>query len=240
MNDATGLDHFKRELLRWNESINLVSRHDTEARIESLVAQCRDAFLAWTLDEGPLGLEYFGRDVLYVDIGSGGGFPSVVWHEMLARQTMRLRTVLVEPREKRAWFLERVARELAPPPPEVLTSRWDEARPPEPVDCDLVLVSLKALRLGDMEILTNLEPPFGTKARAGICIARFYPANTAWSEDLQTSLSILPPGGSIRSDFRTGDRAGFREIESVAAGVLPAGGASLVISRYELRAGPLP
>jgi len=34
---------YRQELLRWNSSINLVSRQDTEARVDALLVQCWDA-----------------------------------------------------------------------------------------------------------------------------------------------------------------------------------------------------
>ena len=120
--DATFVG-YRSEVLRWNESINLVSRRDTEAQLDGLLAQCDDALAAWRRAAKPLGLAADGRDVLYLDLGSGGGLPAVVWHERLVAAAGRLRTVLVEPREKRAWFLERVARQLAAPIPDVFACR---------------------------------------------------------------------------------------------------------------------
>jgi 16S rRNA (guanine527-N7)-methyltransferase len=64
-----------------------------------------------------------GLGAWVADVGSGGGLPGVVW--AVARPDLHL--VLVEPRRKRAAFLERVVLELELPNAEVEASRAEEA-----------------------------------------------------------------------------------------------------------------
>jgi len=215
---------YRSEVLRWNESINLVSRRDTEAQLDALLAQCDNALAAWRRATEPLGLAADGRDVLYLDLGSGGGLPAVVWHERLAAAAGRLRTVLVEPREKRAWFLERVARDLTTPTPDVLACRWNEAAATAVSSPELVIVSLKALRLKDGEVLAGMAPFLAAGAQVDLTIARFHPQDQTWSDELVSSLGIPEPGA-------LGDNVDYRA-EANVSGLLPAGEASLVISRY--------
>jgi 16S rRNA (guanine527-N7)-methyltransferase len=91
------LGAFLSEVLRWNPSLGLVSKRDPIAACERLLLE--------SLELGrELGLE---RERI-ADVGSGAGFPGLVW----AIQFPQVDITMIERREKRALFLERTCRTL--------------------------------------------------------------------------------------------------------------------------------
>jgi hypothetical protein len=193
---AEVLTTYKRELLRWNRQMNLVSRRETTRRVDDLVRQCSAACAALLEHERSQGRDIAAGSLLYCDLGAGGGLPGFVWHGILSGQATQVQTLLVEPREKRAWFLERVARLYGPKTYHVLRGRWGEFVVPELAPVQTVLVSLKALRLSDPDVLQGLASLGATNApppeRA--VIARFYPEDVAWSTELARDLAFAAPG----------------------------------------------
>ena len=221
---------YRTELLRWNSSINLVSRQDTESRVDALLRQCRDACSLLLEAAEPLNIGTVG-DLLYLDVGSGAGLPGYVWNLVLAQSGHDPATWLIEPRDKRAWFLRRIARrgDLTI---RVLQGRWGEVFPPEPLAPDRVLVSFKALRMSDPEVLAGLKS-FCCGPETELTIARFCPHDQAWDEDLQERLEI-PAAGTTHPWTRG-------EATALSGGVLVPGNpgadtAGLIISRYRLTA----
>jgi hypothetical protein len=236
------LDNYRNLVLRWNRRINLISRRDTANRLDKLIHQCRNS---WTslADSDTVGLAGASR-LWYFDLGSGGGLPGVVWHVQMVAAKLPVRTFLVEPREKRAWFLERAARQVGSDSLHVLANRWEEP-PKDGFGTPLlathpshVLISLKALKLSDATVLAGLSPFLeagktrNTAAENGptILIARFHPPDQKWSKGLAGELGI-PEAGHLRSTpsflFRSeGGRV-------LAPGTLP--GASLVLSEYRIQ-----
>lgn len=191
---AATLAAYRAEVLRWNRRINLVSRQQPAGRLDALLDQCDRAFAALLgaypeLCQGPL---------LYCDLGAGAGLPGFVWHERLIRQDAGTESWLVEPREKRAWFLERVATLGGPPAYGVLCGRWGEVAAAAAAPRDLALVSLKALRLKDPEVLAGLAAlRQGSGSLPGrVVIARFHPPDEAWSPELAAALGWAGPGGA--------------------------------------------
>lgn len=147
-------------ILRWNRQFNLVSRDGTPERLDNLVRQCqRGAVQIWD-DLASDRRESF----TYIDLGSGGGLPALVWLPWFRAWGHRGRAWLVEPREKRAWFLERTARAQDLEGVTVVAHRWGEGDlgpNPEaserPTPAGDILISLKALRLTDATILAGLD-----------------------------------------------------------------------------------
>jgi 16S rRNA (guanine527-N7)-methyltransferase len=96
------LRRFVGEILRWNAELGLVSKKDPLAACRRLI-----------IESAEFG-DVVGRALVGVvgariaDVGSGAGFPGVVWR--LQRADFEL--VLIERREKRAVFLERIVRSL--------------------------------------------------------------------------------------------------------------------------------
>jgi hypothetical protein len=222
------LHDYAREVARWNASINLISRQDTGKRLALLVGQCLDAARQLTSAPAPLGFAPEGA-CAYFDLGSGAGLPGVVWHGHLVRQGCRATTWLVEPRDKRAWFLGRVARQ-APQEIHVLQGLWGDVATPEPLVASHILVSLKALHLVDAAVLEGLGR-CGLAAPAALTIARFYPHDQVWEPALAARLGIPAAGEVLPSP------AG--PATALAAGVLgperpDPEAASLVVSRYRI------
>jgi len=144
-----------REILRWNHQINLVSRVDTARTLNGLVEHC---VAGWALLAQHLIGEPGFSECLYVDLGSGGGLPGLVWATSRYEAGHGGLNCFVEPRDKRAWFLQRVARELQLDNVVVQAARWGDERLPElPKGADKVLISMKALRLTDAQVLAGYE-----------------------------------------------------------------------------------
>ncbi len=178
------LDAYRHEVLRWNRRINLVSRLNAAGHLEALIRECSAALAAL-----PAGLAKLDEDVSrrlaghgndssshllkvnYVDIGSGAGLPGIVWWLELADRLAPPgkqpdaggNCWLLEPRSKRAWFLEQTLRKLALPRICVLERRWGRpcpelseaaARAAGPV---CWLVSFKALRLEEEDVLRGWQ-----------------------------------------------------------------------------------
>ena len=91
------LSSFLNEVLQWNPTIGLVSRREPLAACERLVLESLELARS-------LGL----KNDHVADIGSGAGFPGVVW----ALSYPDIDVTMIERREKRALFLERVCRSL--------------------------------------------------------------------------------------------------------------------------------
>jgi hypothetical protein len=181
------------EISRWNRQINLVSRVDTPARIENLQRQCQEG---WRLVRGVIGAQPWGDFLGYADVGSGAGLPGLIWAAELAALGGRAPTVLVEPREKRAWFLRRAARAMGLGEVRVLCERWGEGVVPILAGEAGLLISLKALRLTDGELLAGVDRGFvefpGT---ARIVVARFLESSELRQEVVE-DMFVLPAGGA--------------------------------------------
>ncbi len=98
LGDPAVLIRYLSELLEWNSVLGLVSRKDPLGACERLLFE--------SIELGQL-LEV-EHSVRAADVGSGAGFPGLVW----ALTTPSLEMVLIERREKRALFLERTSRTL--------------------------------------------------------------------------------------------------------------------------------
>jgi len=222
------MGQFQQELVRWNRQINLVSRKDTSSRVARLISQCRGAWQrlndeelgAWTAD----GLTW------YFDLGSGGGLPGYVWHLLLAGRFGRLESLLVEPREKRAWFLGRLNAITPETVVGVGHGRWGDVAQKGAKAPNNVLISLKALRLSDFEVLDGLISACGSVGLPVGCevvIARFYPPEQQWTSEL--ALELGASGENIE--------LGASVFQAKAQRVLSPGpgqdfGAALVVSSY--------
>ncbi len=95
---------FLQEILRWNDEVALVSKKDPVAACGRLVLE--------SAEFGDVVARALLRDAVRVaDVGSGAGFPGVVWR--LLHPSWDL--TLIERREKKALFVERTARLLSLP-----------------------------------------------------------------------------------------------------------------------------
>ncbi len=199
MVDLGVLESFRAHVLRWNRQINLVSRQATRDRLDGLLGQCaggHQVLVSWLRERG---LKADGRPLWYFDLGSGGGLPGIVWHRLWVAQGEDPGTHLVEPREKRAWFLERSQGPEDGNGFDVLVGRWGEVPvvvADWPVSPPLVIVSLKALHLDDAEVLHGWEQTYGGKVgEADLVIARYYPPAQVLDASLVGKLGLEPAGG---------------------------------------------
>ncbi len=184
---------FTAEIARWNTQINLVTRVDTRRCLGNLMDQCRDA---WSLVSTALGAEPGFGDHLYADLGSGNGLPGMVWACARDDAGHAGRTVLVEPRDKRAWFLRRTARELNLSRVDVQTARWGEEALPEHLgDVSGLVVSLKALRLTDLEVMVGLQESVTLeRGLESVTIVRFLEPGAASLAELEDAFATCAPG----------------------------------------------
>jgi 16S rRNA (guanine(527)-N(7))-methyltransferase RsmG len=136
---------YLRLLEKWNARMNLTSRTDWEG----LGPMFEEA--VWAAGQ------YGAAAHRHLDIGSGAGFPALP----MAALRPEMRLDLLEPRARRAVFLEIAARELG-----LREARVHEARLGDYLDGDLEArgwdrVSWKAVRIGagDVEVLAERAVP---------------------------------------------------------------------------------
>jgi len=91
------LASFLSEVLQWNPTLGLVSKREPVAACERLVLESLELARVLNLTRGCI-----------ADVGSGAGFPGVVW----ALNLPDVEVTMIERREKRALFLERTCRTL--------------------------------------------------------------------------------------------------------------------------------
>ncbi|UCH83893.1 MAG: class I SAM-dependent methyltransferase [Candidatus Latescibacterota bacterium] len=91
------------ELLRWNPRLGLVSKQDTPRIAAGLI---RRSVRLWDFVTSHSDLDPSLRRCRVADIGTGGGFPGLVW----AMLQPKLDIVLIERKTRKTAFLERVVR----------------------------------------------------------------------------------------------------------------------------------
>lgn len=94
-NISAGLERFAQDLLRFNRAANLISRRQPEVELQLLLRECVGVGL-WLRRQG------LGPGA-WLDLGSGGGFPGLVFAALDPQQAI----VLVERRQGRCDFLRR-------------------------------------------------------------------------------------------------------------------------------------
>jgi 16S rRNA G527 N7-methylase RsmG len=199
------LETYAQEVLRWNRQMNLVSRQDSAQVLQGLLDQCVRGFDALWVEGRQEG--WFPEDLTslqYFDLGSGGGLPGVIWHHLLTVKGYACSSWMVEPRDKRAWFLDRVAQIPDVGPFGVLQGRWGEVERDNPTlyNRAFTLISLKALHLTDPEVLAGLIQSTGGSDHGlesgRIVIARYYPADQAMDAGLCAHLDLPSSGGALQ------------------------------------------
>jgi len=96
------LSLFISELLRWNDRIGLVSKRNTGEVISQMIKRSVGIWDFLVNEESSLKDK---ESLRVVDIGSGGGFPGVIWKILMPKLDM----TLVERKANKAFFLENVA-----------------------------------------------------------------------------------------------------------------------------------
>lgn len=106
---ATLLARYLADIVTWNDRVGLVSRRSTTAVLDRLVRQ--SVLMYQFLSENRPGAitSPAGEDLRVVDVGSGAGFPGVVWNLLQPA----LRVTMIERKQKKATFLQRTVKALA-------------------------------------------------------------------------------------------------------------------------------
>lgn len=233
---------YRGELLRWNRQINLLTRRDPEEAADTLIRQCVGAFDLWW-DASGQALVGAGGALRVYDLGSGGGLPGFVWLTLLAEQGVAASAALVEPRAKRAWFLERLARLPGGPPFAVFAARWGESVAPGAVLAlaggagaeTPILFTLKALRLPEAAILGGLstaEPVLRPAAGVAVELVRFQPTVGVTAAKLSRALEIPAPGERFQAGGWTFEAGARRLLVPTKRGQRSATAAGLMVSRH--------
>ncbi len=100
--DPRRLSRFLGELFRWNPRLGLVSKQDTPRVVIQLI---RQSVRLWDFVADHAGLDLLEHRCRVADIGTGGGFPGMIW----ALLEPRLEITLIERKTRKTAFLERVA-----------------------------------------------------------------------------------------------------------------------------------
>ena len=178
------LNQFAALVQKWNPSINLVSR-----------SALADLWHRHILDS----IQLFGcaepKHRLWLDIGSGGGFPGIVIAILAAEVLPELRVVLVESDKRKAVFLAEVVRQLG------LTVVVHAARVEDLVKQKACVVSARAL--APLPVLCGLA--YGQLADDGICgflkgasvEAEIQEARKSWRFDLDQVPSVTDSRSSV-------------------------------------------
>ncbi len=96
-----GFYKYKTLLCKWNEKINLVSKH-------TLINIWERHFL----DSGQIIIDVDASGKRWVDVGSGAGFPGLVVALLLRDRKVDCDLILVEKHPKKVFFLKEVIRKL--------------------------------------------------------------------------------------------------------------------------------
>jgi 16S rRNA (guanine527-N7)-methyltransferase len=104
--DRRLLKTYVDELFSWNPSLRLISKRDPALTASKLI---RLSVNLWDFVDNELGSSELPAPVRVVDIGSGGGFPGMVWKLL----NSSLSIDLVERSEKKCSFLERTLQLLS-------------------------------------------------------------------------------------------------------------------------------
>jgi 16S rRNA (guanine(527)-N(7))-methyltransferase RsmG len=99
--DVNLLRIFLEELLAWNPQLGLVSKRDTPSVTVNVIHRCVEM---WELIGKHAKDSSRDEPRNVADIGSGAGFPGLIWKLMAPG----LRVTLIERKSRRAFFLERV------------------------------------------------------------------------------------------------------------------------------------
>ncbi len=136
------LNHYAAEVLRWNPAINLVSK-----------ASAGEIWQRHILDSAQI-FDLADSEGLWVDIGSGGGFPGIVMAIMGAKHM-----TLVESDQRKAAFLREISRQLSLSVT-VLAKRIDALDP-------LTAKTVSARALASLtDLLAHAKPHLTTRGRA--------------------------------------------------------------------------
>ena len=96
------LNHFKNLVIEWNPTINLVSKNSISELWDRHIVDSAQIFTTFRPKSG-----------LWLDFGTGGGFPGLVLAILARHLSPDLRFSLVESDRRKCSFLKRVSRDLS-------------------------------------------------------------------------------------------------------------------------------
>ncbi len=157
------LTAYESVIRKWNPRINLVSRNSLEQLRTRHILDSVQVFRCLDKPQG-----------LWVDIGSGGGFPGIVVAILAADEAPDLRVTLIESDQRKSAFLRAAARECGVPV-KVISQRIEQA---EPQQADV----LSARALADLSLLMEFSErhlkPDGTA---------LFPKGASWKKEVDNS-----------------------------------------------------
>jgi len=201
LSNSIDITAFENEVRRWNKQFSLISRQNSESMLQHLIRESLESYSAlieWS-ERSSINLKSF-KQVNYFDIGSGAGFPGIIWQSLFERDFGdKIYGHLIEPREKRAWFLERCSRMQGQTKLQIINERWNKQHlTNKGLQSEAInVISIKALFLTDTEILKELPD------RSSVLICRFHNPQTALDGRLKEKLKL--PSNAQIINFPSGD-----------------------------------
>lgn len=131
-------------LLLWNKTHDLVG--PPKSIEDFLLTHFTDSIAAFHIcnKDRPI------SEISYMDIGTGAGIPGFFWYFLYQDWGFEINTILLEPREKRAHFLEEVMRELDLNNVRVVKERVEQVRESEIQTTDIF--TLRAIKLTSTQL----------------------------------------------------------------------------------------
>ncbi|MEM8693014.1 MAG: 16S rRNA (guanine(527)-N(7))-methyltransferase RsmG [Pseudomonadota bacterium] len=177
------LQHLHDLVIRWSTKINLVSRSSISSIWKRHIS---DSLQFWPLAPPA---------AVWVDLGSGGGFPALPIACLSAEESPKTNFVLIESDKRKSVFLRTAIRELS------LNARVENARVEGVLPQDADVVSARAL--ADLDMLLNYVDrhikPTGTSllAKGETWKDEVALAQTNWQFAYEVNKSKTNPGSVI-------------------------------------------
>ncbi len=105
---ATLLARYLADIVTWNDRVGLVSRRSTTAVLDRLVRQSVLMYQFLLENLPAASTTRPDKDLRVVDVGSGAGFPGVVWNLLQSG----IRVTMIERKQKKTTFLQRTIKTL--------------------------------------------------------------------------------------------------------------------------------
>lgn len=171
-------------LEKWNKTINLVGR-----------STINDVWARHILDSAQIWRERPDSLKIWLDIGSGGGFPALVLAIIAKHEAPEIKFIMIESDARKCAFLKTVSRETFLNA-EVLTDRIERVR-----DIKADVVSARALASVDklLEYSSNFlsEPSICLFLKGQGCDIEVETARKSWSFQSETTKSMSDTAGAI-------------------------------------------
>ena len=186
---TASLKRYAEMVSRFGRAINLVSRNDTDDIWDRHILDCAQLRLV-----APLRVD------VWLDLGSGGGFPGIVMAILMKESQPAARFILVDADLRKCVFLREVARTLSLSV-EVLHRRIEDVSPAQ-----ASVVSARALApLCDLCTMAHRHlaaDGTGLFMKGALHKDEVDEARATWSFDLTTHMSLSDPAAAILETSR--------------------------------------